>query len=263
MSGGERKDLDDALEPAIEVADRGFLVDGTFRQQTLDNENPLPGVHLHEQALPPRRRRSRRRKRLSRTRTLRQPYRLLADKGTRAFYHGQLAKEIASRPSRRRPRPATTKLPVPGRPPDHGGPCRLPRPGPGAHARGVPRPGRLRHGALQQRRHHGRRVTEHPGHFQPFRDVHARAPCTITSRPAHSPSRTAASTWATPHLLTSPPTPSPTRCSARNARARLTRSSAAVKPVAPETWPRTTACARPPPRRPPTRRTRRTSRRPT
>ena len=31
-------DLEDALEPAIEVATRGFVVDETFRQQTLDNK---------------------------------------------------------------------------------------------------------------------------------------------------------------------------------------------------------------------------------
>src|SRR5438132_12033665 len=31
-------DLGDALKPAIKVADRGFVVDQTFRQQTLDNK---------------------------------------------------------------------------------------------------------------------------------------------------------------------------------------------------------------------------------
>ena len=56
--------LGDALKPAIKVATRGFVVDETFRQQTLDNESPLRGVHLDEQPLPPGRRRPRRRKRL-------------------------------------------------------------------------------------------------------------------------------------------------------------------------------------------------------
>lgn len=88
-------DLGDALEPAIKVANRGFVVDETFRQQTLDNkvrfsaftptrELFLPGgdapavgsiFHNHDLA---------------------KTYRLLAKKGTDAFYGGPLAAEIAA-----------------------------------------------------------------------------------------------------------------------------------------------------------------------
>ncbi|GAA1256514.1 gamma-glutamyltransferase [Arthrobacter pascens] len=104
-------DLDDALEPAIEVADRGFLVDETFRQQTKDNENRfraftstsklfLPGGKLPAVGS------------VFKSPDLAKTYRLLADKGTRAFYHGQLAKEIVAA-VKAPPKTATTKLPVP------------------------------------------------------------------------------------------------------------------------------------------------------
>ena len=49
--------LAEALKPAIKVANRGFVVDDTFRQQTLDNEAALRGLPGHPQALPARRRR--------------------------------------------------------------------------------------------------------------------------------------------------------------------------------------------------------------
>ncbi|MFC7849205.1 gamma-glutamyltransferase [Arthrobacter sp. NPDC057388] len=105
------KDLDDVLEPAIEVADRGFVVDDTFRQQTLDNKlrfeaftstsklflpgGDAPAVNS-----------------IFRNPDLAATYRLLADKGTRGFYHGALAKEIAAT-VQAPPKTRTTKLPVP------------------------------------------------------------------------------------------------------------------------------------------------------
>ena len=86
-------DLDEALAPAARLADRGFVVDATFRQQTLDNlarfrafpataELYLPGGDAPAVGT-----------------TLRNPdladtYRLLARTNTAALYEGRLAREI-------------------------------------------------------------------------------------------------------------------------------------------------------------------------
>ena len=86
--------LEEALEPAIEVATRGFVVDATFQQQTLDNKDRFqPFTSTSELFLPggdapavgtifmnP---------------GLADTYQLLAKKGMKAFYKGPLAKEIA------------------------------------------------------------------------------------------------------------------------------------------------------------------------
>ncbi|NKX56389.1 gamma-glutamyltransferase [Arthrobacter mobilis] len=103
--------LGEALKPAIKVATRGFVVDETFRQQTLDNELRfaaftstsslfLPGGDAPAVGS------------IFRNQDLAKTYRLLAKQGTRAFYRGPLAAEIAAT-VQDPPKTATTTLPVP------------------------------------------------------------------------------------------------------------------------------------------------------
>ncbi len=104
-------DLDDALEPAIEVATRGFLVDETFRQQTLDNKLRfeaftstsslfLPGGDAPAVGS------------VFQNPDLAETYRLLAKEGTQGFYSGPLAAEIVAA-VQAPPKTATTTLPIP------------------------------------------------------------------------------------------------------------------------------------------------------
>ena len=104
-------DLDDALEPAIDVASRGFLVDETFRQQTLDNEVRfaaftstsslfLPGGDAPAVGS------------VFKNPDLAATYELLADEGTRGFYRGPLADEIVAA-VQAPPKTEGTTLPVP------------------------------------------------------------------------------------------------------------------------------------------------------
>jgi gamma-glutamyltranspeptidase / glutathione hydrolase len=85
--------LRDALRPAIQVANRGFMVDQTFQQQIIDNRAAfsqfsstsalyLPGGE------PPAVGST------FRNRDLAQTYRLLSRQGMDAFYHGDLAADI-------------------------------------------------------------------------------------------------------------------------------------------------------------------------
>lgn len=85
--------LGEALEPAIDVAEDGFVVDETFRLQTLENrERFLPFSSTSELFLPagdaPAVGTVFRNQGLAKT------YRLLARKGIDAFYEGPLAEEI-------------------------------------------------------------------------------------------------------------------------------------------------------------------------
>jgi gamma-glutamyltranspeptidase / glutathione hydrolase len=104
-------DLDDALKPAIKVATRGFVVDETFRQQTLDNKLRfnaftstrrlfLPGGDAPAVGS------------VFTNPDLARTYRLLADKGVQGFYRGPLAAEIAAT-VQAPPKTAATKLPIP------------------------------------------------------------------------------------------------------------------------------------------------------
>ncbi len=110
-TGGARLSLGDALKPAIKVATRGFVVDETFRQQTLDNKARfeaftstsslfLPGGDAPAVGS------------VFQNHDLAETYRLLAKKGTDGFYGGPLAAEIAAT-VQAPPKTADTTLPVP------------------------------------------------------------------------------------------------------------------------------------------------------
>ena len=104
-------DLGEALEPAIDVATRGFLVDETFRQQTLENKVRfeaftstsslfLPGGDAPAVGS------------VFRNPDIAATYGLLANEGTDGFYGGPLAEEIVEA-VQNPPKSATTTLPVP------------------------------------------------------------------------------------------------------------------------------------------------------
>ncbi|TQJ34381.1 gamma-glutamyltransferase [Arthrobacter sp. SLBN-122] len=103
--------LGDALEPAIDVAEDGFVVDETFRQQTADNQlrfeafTSTKDLYLHDGKLPEV-------GSVFRNPDLADTYRLLANKGMDAFYDGPLAKEIA-KTVQNPPKSKDTTLPVP------------------------------------------------------------------------------------------------------------------------------------------------------
>ncbi|WP_457962305.1 gamma-glutamyltransferase [Arthrobacter sp. D1-29] len=103
--------LGDALKPAIKVANRGFVVDETFRQQTLENKVRfaaftstsslfLPGGDAPAVGS------------IFQNHDLAQTYRLLAKQGTDGFYTGPLAEEIATT-VQAPPKSPDTELPVP------------------------------------------------------------------------------------------------------------------------------------------------------
>ena len=103
--------LGEALAPATKVATRGFKVDDTFRQQTLDNEERfrafkdtkklfLPGGDAPAVGS------------IFRNPDLAETYRLIAEKGTSAFYRGPLARlmsDVVRKPRTTR----NTELPTP------------------------------------------------------------------------------------------------------------------------------------------------------
>ncbi|MEO3941708.1 gamma-glutamyltransferase [Paenarthrobacter nicotinovorans] len=103
--------LDEALKPAIKVANRGFVVDETFRQQTLDNKvrfdafTPTRDLFLPGGDAPAV-------GSVFQNHDLAETYRLLAKEGTDAFYGGPLAEEIA-KTVQAPPKTAETTLPVP------------------------------------------------------------------------------------------------------------------------------------------------------
>ena len=105
------RSLGSSLRPAARLAERGFVVDPTFKSQVVQNERrfkafvPTKKLYFKGGQAP------------AVGSTFRNPdlaatYRLLARKGTRPFYEGRIAGEIV-RAVRRPPKTADTTLPVP------------------------------------------------------------------------------------------------------------------------------------------------------
>ncbi|GAA1340709.1 gamma-glutamyltransferase [Arthrobacter roseus] len=103
--------LREALHPAGRLASRGFIVDETFRQQTLDNKKRFeaytttPGLFLPGGDAP-------KVGSVFKNQALAKTYRMLGRTGMDAFYNGPIADEIASL-VRNPPKSPTTDLPVP------------------------------------------------------------------------------------------------------------------------------------------------------
>ena len=103
--------LADALKPAIKVATRGFKVDETFRQQTLDNEERFRAFRATKKLFLPQGDAPRVGSIFTNP-ELAATYAELGERGTRAFYRGDLAKLMVD--VVRKPRTSKgTDLPVP------------------------------------------------------------------------------------------------------------------------------------------------------
>ena len=103
--------LADALAPATKVATRGFVVDDTFRQQTLDNEERFAAFKDSKKLFLPRGDAPKVGS-VFRNPELAATYETIAEKGTDAFYRGPLARLMSS--VVRKPRTTkNTDLPVP------------------------------------------------------------------------------------------------------------------------------------------------------
>ncbi|MNW30456.1 Gamma-glutamyltranspeptidase precursor [compost metagenome] len=103
--------LRQVLRPATQVASRGFVVDETFREQTLDNKERFEAfastsdLFLPDGDAP-------KVGSIFKNSELADTYRLLAKEGPEAFYQGDLAAEI-SQTVQAPPKVEDTKLPVP------------------------------------------------------------------------------------------------------------------------------------------------------
>lgn len=105
------RDLAQALRPATKLAEKGFVVDETFRQQTLDNKERFEAFPATRKLFLPKGDAPKVGSVL-RNRDLARTYRTIARHGIDAFYEGPLARQIA----RTVQRPHTSKdteLPVP------------------------------------------------------------------------------------------------------------------------------------------------------
>ena len=103
--------LQQALDPAAQLADRGFVVDKTFNQQTQDNKvrfeayTTTPKLFLPGGQAPAE-------GSVFKNPGLAKTYRMLGAQGMQSFYRGPIAEEIAGL-VRRPPKSPTTNLPVP------------------------------------------------------------------------------------------------------------------------------------------------------
>lgn len=108
-----RLDLDDTLRPAIRVADRGFTVDATFREQTRQNAQrfaqfgPTAELFLPGGELPVVGSRLR-------NPDLADTYREIARHGTRAFYGGSIGRDMVDAVRTPPVAPDATIDPLPG-----------------------------------------------------------------------------------------------------------------------------------------------------
>jgi len=106
--------LADVLEPAIDVATDGFVVDETFRKQTLENKDRfLPFEATRKLFLPGPENDAPAVGATFKNEDLAQTYRLLAREGMDAFYEDELAEEIVST-VRNAPSSLDPMVPVPG-----------------------------------------------------------------------------------------------------------------------------------------------------
>lgn len=105
------KRLDQVLRPGIRLAQKGFVVDETFRQQTLDNKQRFEAFPASVDLLLPRGDAPKVGS-VFRNPELADTYRLIAREGTDVFYNGVLADEIADNVQHPRTSP-DTDLPVP------------------------------------------------------------------------------------------------------------------------------------------------------
>jgi gamma-glutamyltranspeptidase/glutathione hydrolase len=150
-----------ALKPAIKVATRGFEVDETFRQQTLDNEVRFGAFRASRKLFLPDGDAPAVGS-IFRNPDLAATYADLGNRGLRAFYRGKLAKLMVD--VVRNPRTTSdTELPGPERLPLATRPLQVQGAQPVADQGHLPRLRRLRDGALLQWRLDRRRGAQHHG----------------------------------------------------------------------------------------------------
>lgn len=103
--------LKKVLRPATQVASRGFVVDETFREQTLDNKERFAAFSSTSELFLPNGDAPQVGS-IFKNPDLAQTYRLLAKQGPSAFYQGEMAEEI-SQTVQAPPKVEDTELPVP------------------------------------------------------------------------------------------------------------------------------------------------------
>ena len=213
--------LGEALAPATKVARRGFKVDETFRQQTLDNEVRFAAFKDSKKLFLPKGDAPKIGS-IFRNPELADTYDLIAQRGTKAFYRGKLARlmsEVVRKPRTTK----NTDLPVPA-----GWLTARDLRDYKVRSQRAAKTSYRGHDVYgmapsSSRRHDRRRGAQHPRALRPLGDDAASRRSTTTSRPARWPTPTAASTSATRPSSTSRPSGSSTTGSPPSAPARSTR----------------------------------------